>query len=110
MEFASTRKTPLSTAHVKLALAFCSGVRMFCIALGSAAILLFAACSPPEATHVVDSSDSDAVVQGLVLDSTTGQAVDAFCVSVDSGSQVYESRDFRNADGRFRWDGLPAGT
>ena len=110
MEFAPTRKTPLSTAHVKLALVFCSGVRMFRIVLGSAAILLFAACSPPEAARAGTSSDSDAAVQGLVLDSMTGQAVKAFCVSVDSGSQFHESRDFRNADGRFRWDGLPAWT
>ena len=86
------------------------GVRMVWIALGSAAILLLAACSPPEAARDVVSSDSDTALRGVVLDSMTGQAIDAFCISVDSRSQIHESRDFRNADGRFQWDGLPEGT
>ena len=88
----------------------CSSVRMFWIALGSAATLLFASCSPPEAASVVDSSDGDPIVRGLVLDSMTGQAVDAFCVSLDSWTRVHESHDFLNADGRFRWEGLSEGT
>ena len=49
-------------------------------------------------------------LSGRVLDSDTGQAIDAFCVDSGYESPVPGGRNFQNGDGAFHWDGLEEGT
>ena len=48
-------------------------------------------------------------LSGRVLDSDTGQAIDAFCVDSGYESPVPGGRNFQNGDGAFHWDGLEEG-
>ena len=86
-----------------------STARMARIVLMYVPILLVSACSPTDTARVSGSIGSDDSMRGQVVDSTTSHPVDAFCVSVQSLNGNRESRDFRNSDGLFEWEGLPAG-
>ena len=83
--------------------------RMFRVALVFAPILLLGACSPPDTARLAAPSVEGEVMQGQVLDSMTSEALDSFCVSLESLNGNREGRDFQDAGGRFRWEGIPAG-